>query len=132
MPKATVNTNAERYELKSCPEGWIEIKRMSYGQWLQRSQMAVKMQVQQQRKGGNQSMDIQMEALKLALFEYKNCVVDHNLEDDGGQKLNLNTPDGVQILDPQIGNEIGDIIEEIHAPVKDSGNSNSASEEVSS
>ena len=128
MPKATVNASAERYELKSCPGGFIEIKRMSYGQWLKRQEMAVKMQVQQQRKGGNQSMDVSMEALKIALFEYKHCVVDHNLEDEGGQKLNLNSPDGVEQLDPQIGNEIGDIIEEIHAPVKDSGNSNSGSE----
>lgn len=127
MPKATVNASAERYDLKSCPEGWIMIRRMSYGQWLKRQEMAIKMQVQQQKRGAS-TMDVQMEGLKIARFEYQHCVVDHNLEDDGGNKLDLNSPQGIESLDPQIGNEIGDIIEKIHAPVDDSGNSNSPSD----
>ena len=114
MPRATVSTEPEFFELKSCPEGWIKLRRMSYGERLHRQDMAVQMSVQQDSRQRTAQMDITPTQTAVSAFELKTCVVDHNLEDESGRKLNFSSEQDCSQLDGRIGEEISQYIEEMH------------------
>lgn len=110
MPRATVDFNdTKRHELKSLPEAFVVLKRLSYGQKLQRQSMAMEMEMKQQGKDTQSSF--QIAATKVAEFDFKNCIVDHNLEDEQGNKLNFQNPADVHRLHPAIGEEVGELID---------------------
>lgn len=125
MPRATINTDSQRYELKSLPEGFVVLKRMSYGQWLHRQELAMKLQIDGGKKGDGMKGEMVMANKAVTVFELSQCIVDHNLEHDNGEKLDFRQPQTLDILDPRIGNEISGYIMELHE--FDSGNSQSGS-----
>jgi hypothetical protein len=47
-------------------------------------------------------------------FEFKNCIQDHNLEDDNGAKIDFNNPMSYRILHPKIGAEIAAAIDKLN------------------
>ena len=122
MPRATIdNTATERFLLRSLPAmdgeeaGWIELKKLSYGQILARRDMATGMAIE----GIDKSQDdmkatIDIIQKTVTEFEFKNCIADHNLEDANGTKLNFGNPTSLTDLDPQVGQEIGDLIDELN------------------
>lgn len=133
MPKAIANINqTQRFELKSCPGGYVVIRRLSYGKKLERQEITMQMRMFQEeaRRGGKgtSSMDISMMARKVAEFDFKNCVAEHNLEDDGGVTLNFSEPHYVHMLDGNIGDEVGNLINEVNT--FDEGNSQGVSDPV--
>ena len=131
MPKAIIDTNdTSRYELKSCPGGFVVLRRLTYGQWLQRQQDALSMSVEQHGKKGNRDLraDMQVMGKKVALWEFANCIVEHNLEDGSGQLLNFKQEFTLEVLDPRIGQEIGDLISAMNEFADAEGNSMTASE----
>ncbi len=114
MPRATVNIEeTTRVDLKSCPGGFVELRRLPYGDYLQRQQMAMEMKMQA-TKGKVAEMDIKSAGLKVAEFEFSRCIVTHNLEDNEGNPLNFKEAYTIRLLDPRIGNEIGDEINKLH------------------
>jgi hypothetical protein len=115
VPRATVNTgDTEKFALKTCEGGEVTLRRMTYGQKLTRQQNAVKMTMEQERgkRGGKMSMDMLQHAA--TVFDFRACIVDHNLEDDNGQKLNLTNPQHIDMLDPRIGEEIASYIDKMN------------------
>jgi hypothetical protein len=118
VPRATsITTDTETFKLKSCPDGEVTLRRMTYGQKLTRQEQAVKMTMEMQQGGGRQSarkMDMDMLQHAATLFDFAACVVDHNLEDENGQKLNLTTPRDIDRLDPRVGEEIANRIDEMN------------------
>lgn len=118
MPKATVSTEQVQKDLKTCPGGYVVLKKMDYGQKLERTQIATDIELEMARGGGQrtQKASVDIAQKKVTLFEYRHCIVDHNLyEDDEEQvKLNLHTIDGLSKLDPKIGDEIGVYIDELN------------------
>lgn len=115
MPKATTSgQETERYELKTLPEGFVVLRRLTYGEWLKRRQMTSDMRV----RGGSKKDDfegvLQLMNEKATLFEFKNCIVDHNLEDEEGNLLDFKNPMTFQQLDPRVGDEIGRYISEMN------------------
>lgn len=114
MPKAIVNFNeTHRFELKSLPEGFVVLRRLSYGQKLQRTQMAMEMQMKQQGKEAEGSFSIA--TTKVAQFDFKNCIVEHNLEaDDEGTLLDFKNPVDIDRLHPAVGEEIADLIDNLN------------------
>jgi hypothetical protein len=116
MPKAIVDINdTQKFDLKTCPGGWVVLRRMTYGQWLQRNEQSLLMQAQRGKGKGNEQVDMQIQSKKVALFEYKHCMVEHNLEsDDNGTLLDFTNPVTLEILDPRIGNEIGAYITDMN------------------
>jgi hypothetical protein len=125
MPRATVDMTAtERFELKTLPAvgdeeaGWIEVRKLSYGQILARRDMATKMAIE--GVGGNMKRDddikVTTDIIQKAVteFEFKNCIVNHNLEDATGKKLNFGNPASVVDLDPRVGQEISALIDSIN------------------
>ena len=115
MPLATVNfQKTERFDLKSCPEGFVELRRMSYGEKLSRQQMAMEMAMREGGKGQADDMVLKMTQLRVVEFEFRNCIVDHNLDDEAGQKLDFKKPAAVHSLHPQIGDEINELIDKMN------------------
>lgn len=119
MPRATVSLDPEdKVELKTCPGGFVTLRRLSYGQKLERQQALTRttMEVSGQRRQRNRSQKAQIDMLQrgATYYDYKNCVIDHNLEDDDGRKLDLTNPYDVDKLDPRVGEEISTKIDELN------------------
>jgi hypothetical protein len=81
---------------------------MTFGQKLQRQQMVSQMRFSGKSKDFSGEMDLVN--AKVAEFEFAQCIVDHNLEDESGNKLDFKKPRDVNRLDPRIGDEIGELI----------------------
>lgn len=115
MPRATVDTEATRYELKTLPGGFVELRPLPFGKVLERREKASRMSMeQQQRKGSSQKINFDLMQRWARSFDFANCIVDHNLEGDDGQKLNFSLPNTLEILDPKIGSEIEKYIDELN------------------
>jgi len=110
VPRAVVDlSETERHELKSAPpDGFVVLRRMSYGHKLQRQAMAVQMDMKGQGKTAEAS--VRTETTKVAVFEFGHCIVDHNLEDVDGRKLDFTRAADVIKLHPQVGDEIDALI----------------------
>jgi hypothetical protein len=128
MPRAIVNTeDTTRYDLKSLPEGYVVLRRLTYGQYLQRREMAARMQFS--GKPGSQDVQGELAAAsrKVVEFEFSNCIVEHNLEDNDGKTLDFKQPWAVHAIDPRVGEEIGSRIDEMNQFETELGNSSNGS-----
>lgn len=116
MPKASISNENVRYDLKTCPDGFVELRKMNYGQKLKRNQIAMDMTVKQGGKGKDAEASIGIMQVEVALFEYRICVVEHNLFEDDAETIALNFKDSkvLDILDPRVGDEIGKYIDEMN------------------
>lgn len=123
MPRATNNiTTTEHIDLKSCPDGYVELRKMTYGQYLERQALAMDMQMQTGKKNSGATMDINMAQRAVAEFEFRHCVAGHNLEDEQGNILDFKNAVHVHLLDPQIGQEIGENIDRMNSWEEAAGN----------
>lgn len=114
MPSAVTSPqDTERRELKSLPEGYVVLRRMTYGQFLKRQELAMGMSMSGQDRNDMQ-MAIAMSQRRVAEFEFSNCIVDHNLEDEEGNPLDFKNTNTLDRLNPKIGNEIGAYIDEMN------------------
>lgn len=134
MPKATTDfTDTQRFELDSCPgdgseePGFVVLRRMNYGEYLNRRQAAMKMRMEfkasdgQGNRRGRRSGEAEDTTAELDLanravteLEFRLCVVDHNLTDANGQLLDFRRVDIMNLLDPRIGDEIAQYIGEMN------------------
>lgn len=114
MPSAVTSPqDTERKDLKTLPEGFVVLRRMTYGQFLKRQELAMGMSMSGADKNDMQ-MAIAIASRKATEFEFANCIVEHNLEDENGQPLDFSNPNTLDRLDPRIGNEIGAYINEMN------------------
>lgn len=130
MPRATVSIEAVRKDLETLPPqdgeagGFVMLRRMPYGKWLHRQELSMRMTIEAQGKGSNKG-DVKGEMLMankaVTVFEFSECIVDHNLTDDNDQPLDFKSIRALEVLDPKVGNEIGGYIMELHE--FDAGNS---------
>jgi len=120
MPRATVTTETVRHELKSCPGAFVILKPMAYGTKLGRSQEAMKMTMKQEggprRRGQSVNTETEVQMLNRAatLIDFRACIVDHNLDDENDQRLDLTNAAHIEKLDPRIGEEISKLIDELN------------------
>lgn len=128
MPKATTSgSETQHFDLKTLPDGYVVIRRMTYGEFLRRRQMTSNMKFEAQK--GEKDFQGTMELLNKAAIEYEfgNCIVEHNLEDDDGKLLNFKKVADIEKLDPRIGDEINERINEMNQFEEDEeGNSGAA------
>jgi hypothetical protein len=87
---------------------------MTYGQKLSRQENAVKITMQQQRGKRDGKMDMDMLQHASTVFDFQCCVVDHNLDDAKGVKLNLTQQHVIDSLDPRVGEEISQHIDKMN------------------
>jgi hypothetical protein len=115
MPRATINpADTQRHELKTLEGGYVVLRRMSYGKFLDRQSDAMMMKVTGDA-AGDREMDLRMMGRQTALLEFKECVVEHNLEDENGNVLDFSKPGTLDILDPRIGQEIGEYLNALNS-----------------
>jgi hypothetical protein len=119
MPKATVDVNdTERHDLETCEEGYVVLRRMNYGEKLTRQQLATDMAVTggggRGRKAEEAKTNIKIMSRAIAEFEFKNCIVDHNLTDANDTPLDFRRPQTLDQLDPRIGDEINKLIADMN------------------
>lgn len=129
MPRATVTQEAQRIDLTSCPEGWVEIRQLPYHEMLVRRDKGGKLFFDQQQEGRVEITTLQAWA---RAYEFEHCIIDHNLEDENGEKLDFKKADTLKVLDPRIGQEIEELIDKLHnleADIKDFRSPSSLSSE---
>ncbi len=125
MPRATVNTtDTQRFDLKSLPKteddevGFVELRKLTYGQILERRDMGAKIAIEGlgDSRAREEDLKVTTEMIQKAVteFEFKHSVVSHNLEDENGTLLNFSNPNIVHSLDPQVGQEISELIDELN------------------
>lgn len=119
MPKASASiTETERHDLKSCEGGYIEARRLSYGEKLQRRAMVSHMKLSGNRKKGNDDFlgEMQLVNEKATAFDFQRCILDHNLfkDDEETQKFDFSKVSDIQQLDPRIGEEIDTFLSELN------------------
>ena len=126
MPRATTDTTlTERFELKTLPAvngeeaGFVELRKLTYGQILERRDMSTKMAIENiGGRGTSREEDMKVTTdlvqQKVTEFEFKHCIADHNLEDENGKSINLGDPRNVWRLDPQVGQEIASLIDDMN------------------
>jgi hypothetical protein len=114
MPVATVSTELVYKELKSCPGGFVKLRRMTYGERLHRQDIAMMMSMESDQKAKTAQVNLEQSQTKVAEFELGACISEHNLEDENGRSLDFHLPRDVHNLDGRVGEEIGTYIDELH------------------
>ena len=123
MPRATVVLTPERKPLTTVPAvdgeeaGWVEIRRLSFGEKLQKDQEAMKMRFATENlEEGKKGLDAEIAMINelVTLVEFGRCVIDHNLTDEKGNKLDFKKHDHVRSLDPRVGQEINELLAELN------------------
>jgi hypothetical protein len=117
MPRATVIQESVRRELKSCPGGWVDLKQLPYSDMLRRQDKA--MQYSTEPGKADSKVNIAFANEWTTKFDFARCIVDHNLEDEDGNKLDFKNQLVLDILDPRIGAEIDQLIAEMHTVEED-------------
>src|SRR5262245_29489245 len=111
MPRATIAVDSQKFPLKTCPEGYVVVRRMTYGEKLSRQDDMMNMQTSTK----DDSMSIRIHAKKMALIDFANLIIEHNLTDENDTPLNFKNAADVAKLDPRIGDEIGKYIDSINS-----------------
>ena len=122
MPKASLDPTAIRHELKTCPGGYVELRTLSFHEMEMRKDIAGRMYQEARadtRKGGTEEekQRAYFESMNVAVteFEFRNCIVDHNLyvDDAETQLIDFSKPMRTWTLHPKIGEEISLAIEKL-------------------
>lgn len=116
MPVGTVMVSTKRFDLTTLPEGYVVVRRMNYGEELDRSGMATTFKVGSTGTNNAANKDqfqgqLDIDTKKVTLWDFANLIVDHNITDDNERLLNFKNPADVAALHPIIGKEIGDCID---------------------
>jgi hypothetical protein len=116
MPQATQQVQEpDKFDLKSLSGGWVALRKLTYGEILKRRDLGAHITP---RQGRNVEVDI--DNFSVTIFEFARAIVDHNLEDETGTKLNLTREQDIQRLDPDIATEIEELIQEMNPSVSSS------------
>jgi hypothetical protein len=134
MPVVTVDpNNYVRKELKSAPAdpnkpgdepGYVMVRPLPYGLKLTRRDNATKMAMEvesgkRSRKQQDQTQKFDLTTMSdwAVQFDFEYCVGDHNLLDSAGNKLDFANPMTYKLLDPKVGSEIENILNDLNEDV---------------
>jgi len=124
MPRATSNsTETTRHELKTIEGGFIEAKRLTYGEKLQRRAMVSGMKLTGDRKSKDFQGEMNLVNEQATVFDFQRCIVSHNLtkpnpaspEDEATDlPLDFSKIADIRLLDPRAGEEIDTFLSELN------------------
>jgi hypothetical protein len=121
MPRAEVTSEAIEYPLETCPpDGFVKIKQLPYHEMLVRRDRAGQLFFNPSDEDGKVEVST-LQAWARA-YEFKHCIVDHNLERKDGTPFDFSREGELSFLDPRVGQEIEELIDKLHnveANVKD-------------
>lgn len=126
MPKVQSSQETERFDLESAPpDGYVVLRKFSYGEKVKIRSLTARVHIAQaevakkQKEARQKGEDIEdldaemsfdMEAV--LAYKFKKAIVQHNLEDAKGRKLDFKSRSDFHLLDEAVGEEIEDSIEE--------------------
>ena len=126
MPRATVTVGSERFDLETCPGGYVELRTLSFHEMEVRKDIAGRMYQEEQvgtakkrqKRGGKFDDEEILRAyfesanVKVTEYEFRNCITEHNLyvDDAETQLIDFTKPMHTWKLDPKIGEEISGFI----------------------
>lgn len=126
MPVAVATDVPELRKLKTLPadpnvegpageQGWVKLRRLTYGEKMARRAINSKMTVKSGGKGKKDAETV-IEAFneKTELFDFANCIVDHNLTDANGNKLDFRLEAHVRALAGHVAEEIQSYMDELN------------------
>lgn len=124
MPRATVVKTAERKDLTTVEGGWVELRRLSFGEKLNKDAEAMRMKFDMDGAAkGDTRAEFTMINVEVQLREFGLCVMGHNLtkpnptdpeNEDADVPLNFKDKKDVAELDPRVGDEISQLIGEMN------------------
>jgi len=82
MPRATIASETEKFELKTIPDGYVVIRRMTYGEKLNRTDDMVNLHAAMDQE----EVQIQMMSKRVAFQDFANLIVEHNLTDENDRR----------------------------------------------
>jgi hypothetical protein len=102
-------------DLRTCPGGFVELRRMTYGELMTSQDLAYQIQMKASEVDPD-APEMGLNITRMAIIEYqlKTCVMNHNLEDEAGRHLDFRQSRDCHLLDANIGQEINDAIEKMH------------------
>ena len=116
MAVATITQTTERFDLKSAPpDGYVVIRRMTWGEKLKRQGMMMSMNMQMNKKSDDMNVNMDMDQEKVAIWEFQNLIMEHNLTDEKEVALNFKNIADIVRLGPVVGEEIQTKINEVNA-----------------
>ena len=116
MPDATVSTEPVRRELKTAPpDGYVDILPLPYYDMLERQDGAARLYAQASEDGEMDSR-MYMESMQQwsRAYEFRHCIVGHNLTDKDGKPLDFSKGETLRTLKPDTGNEIAKHIDDLN------------------
>jgi hypothetical protein len=114
MPIATVSIDeTERKDLKTLPGGYVVLRKMSYGQALERRAL-MKLSISTRRGKKDIMGEMAMANVRIQQYEFRHCIVEHNLTDAQERQLNLTDPVVLETLNPRVGQEIESLISDMN------------------
>jgi hypothetical protein len=119
MPRATRTEDTQRFDLKSCPpDGFVLLRQLSYDEVLERRDLAMHFEASDTTRGRRIASTLQakMSQREVSTFEFRHCIIDHNLEDATGRKLDFTNSSDIANLDPRVGQEIERYIRDLTQP----------------
>lgn len=123
MPRATTDKSiTTHHPLETLEGGWVDLRKMTYGERIKVREMSMEIGMtgsRQASKSDTVEMTGSLHLSDVADFEFACSIIDHNLEDGNGQKLNFTKPGVVQSLDPAIGLEIDQLITDLNQGPKE-------------
>jgi len=114
VPRATVVIQKEKYDLETLPGGWVELRRLTYGEKLAKDAEAMRMKMAMDGKSKSVEAEVAIISEAVTLLEFAKCITNHNLTKEGPNgddvPLDFRKAADVQMLDPRVGDEISGII----------------------
>ncbi len=115
MVRAVVSPDdKERIDLRSLPDGYVVLRRLSHGEYLAPRDLAMEMHMEGKGQKDMHALAKMMNR-EVTQYEFSKCIVEHNLEDEHGNLLNFGSPSTLDKLDPRVGEEIGKHIDRMNA-----------------
>ncbi len=132
MPRATISTEPQHHDLKTCPGGFVELRRMSYGELMTSQDMAYQVSAKAGQNSDDPEMAMNISRAAVEEYQFRTCVVGHNLMDENDRVLDFKRKEDVHLLDGNVGQEISRLIGNIHDWQKNFPNSETPSANGSS
>jgi len=114
MPVGVVLISTNKVELTLLPGGYVTVRRMNYGEELDRTGLATKFKMGSTKTENAKDSfagELDINTKEIALWDFANLIVDHNITDENERLLNFKNPADVARLHPLVGKEIGEAID---------------------
>lgn len=123
MPEVGYSREPERKELRTVQGGYVLLRRLPYDEILKRREMATRLSMEQtsNRRGRSRKERedqgrtiIELAQVATREYEFKNCIVEHNLTVDGVD-VDFNQPQlAFKVVDPKVLQEIEFYLSELN------------------